>query len=65
MWKRPHEHHLREGHNGLINDIEVIFVDKIDLSDPARWEEFWKTKLKTVAPCGLNVEEWILMSSLW
>ena len=65
MWKRPREHFLSEGHNGLINDVEVIFIDKTDPSDPARWEEFWITKLRTVAPYGLNVEEWILMSSLW
>ena len=60
-----HEHFLSKGHNGLINDIEIIFIDKTDPSDPARREEFWRTKLKTFAPYSLNVEEWLLMSSLW
>ena len=52
-----HENLLREGHNGLINDVEIIFIDKTDPSDPARREEFWRTKLETLAPYGLNVKE--------
>ena len=48
---------LSEGHNGLIYDVEIIFIDKADPSDPTRREEFWRTKLKTLAPYGLNVEE--------
>ena len=52
-----HENLLREGHNGLINDAEVIFIDKTDPSDPARRDEFWRTKLEILAPYGLNVKE--------
>ena len=47
---------LSEGHNGLINDVEIIFIDKTDLSEPTRREQFWRTKLKTLAPNGLDVE---------
>ena len=43
--------------NGLINDVEIIFIDKTDPSDPTRIEDFWRTKLKTLAPYGFNVEE--------
>ena len=32
-----HEHFLSHDHNGLINDIENIFIDK---TDPTRREEF-------------------------
>ena len=62
MQRYLHEHFLSENHNGLINDVESIFIDKTDPSDPTRREEFWKTKLKTLAPYGLNLEEWLLMS---
>ena len=52
-----HEHFLSKGHNGLINDAEIIFADKTDPHDPTRREDFWRTKLKTLAPSDLNVEE--------
>ena len=29
-----HEHFLSHDHNGLINDIEFLFIDKTDPSDP-------------------------------
>ena len=57
MQRCLHEHFLSQSHNGLINNVESIFIDKTDPSDPTRREEFWKTKLKTLAPYGLNVEE--------
>ena len=48
---------LSEGYNGLIDDIEIIFIDKTDPSEPTRREQFWRTKLKTLASYGLDVEE--------
>ena len=57
MQKYFHGHLLIEGHNGLINDVKIVFIDKTDPSDPTRREEFWRNKLKTLAPYGLNVEE--------
>ena len=57
MQKYFHDHFLSEGHNGLIDDVEIVFIDKTDPSDPTRREEFWRNKLKTLAPYGLNVEE--------
>ena len=52
-----HEHFLSHDHNGLINDIEIIFIDKTDPPYPTRREEFWPAKLKTLAPNGPNIEE--------
>ena len=49
-----HEHFLSEGHNGLINDVESIFIDKSDPSDPTRREEFWRTKLRILASYGFE-----------
>ena len=58
MQRYLHEHFLIEGHNSLINGIEIIFIDKTNPSDTTRREEFQRTKLKkTLAPFGLNVEE--------
>ena len=52
-----HEHFLSHDHNDLINDIEIIFIDKTDPSDPTRREELWRAKLKTLAPNGMSIEE--------
>ena len=57
MQRYLHEHFLSKGDNGLINDVEIMFIDKTDPSDPIRREEFRRTKLKTIAPYGLNVVE--------
>ena len=50
-----HEHFLSHDHNGIINDTEIILIDKTDPSDPTR--RVWQAKLKTLAPNGLNIEE--------
>ena len=52
-----HEHFLIHDYNGLINDIQIIFIDKTDPLDPTRRGEFWRAKLKILAPNGLNMEE--------
>ena len=57
MQKYFYDHFLREGHKGLINDIAIVFIDKTDSSNPTRREEFWRKKLETLAPYGLNMEE--------
>ena len=53
MQRYLHEHFLSESQNGLINDVEIVLIDKTDPSDPGRREEF----CKNLAPYGLNVEE--------
>ena len=57
MQKYFHYHLLSEGHNDLINDVEIVFIDKTDPLDSTRREEFRRNKLKTLVPYGLNVEE--------
>ena len=53
MQKYLHDHFLREDHNCLINDVEIIFIDKTDALDPPRTEKFWRTNTLY----GFNVEE--------
>ena len=45
------------GHNGLINDFEIILIGKMDSSDPTRRVFFWMRVLKTIAPLGLNIDK--------
>ena len=47
MQKYFYDHFLREGHNGLINDVETVLIYKTDTSEPTKREEFWRNKLKT------------------
>ena len=35
-----HDHFLTEDHLGLLNNVEITFIDKTDPSDPERREEF-------------------------
>ena len=55
MQKYLHDHFLSEDHDGLLNNVYIILIDKTDPLDPERREEFWRTKLWTLAPLGLNV----------
>ena len=57
MQKYLHNHFISQDHDGLLNNVEVNFIDETDPSDPERGEEFWRTKLRTLAPLGLNIEE--------
>ena len=57
MQKYLHDHFLSEDHDGLLNNVENTLTDKTDPSDPERREEFWRTKLRTLAPLGLNIVE--------
>ena len=57
MQKYLHDHFISQDHDGLLNNVEVTFIDETDPSDPERGEEFWRTKLCTLAPLGLNIEE--------
>ena len=57
MQKYLHDHFLIEDHDGLLNNVEITLTDKTDPSNPERRKKFWKTKLRTLAPLGLNIEE--------
>ena len=50
-------HFLHEDHDDFFNNVEISLIDKTDLLEPQRREEFWRSKLRTVAPLGLNIEE--------
>ena len=57
MQKYLHDHFLSEDQDSLLNNVEINLIDKTDPSDPERRGEFWRTKLFTLAPLGLDIEE--------
>ena len=57
MQKYLHDHFLSEDHDGLLNNVEITLIGKTDPSDAERREEFWRTKLRALAPLGLNIVE--------
>ena len=52
-----HKHFLRPDHNGLLQDVEISFIDKNDPSDPLKREKFWIDTVETFSPKGLNEGE--------
>ena len=48
------EHFATDNHKCFLNDCSVILIDKTDVSNPTRREEYWRKILKTVTPYGLN-----------
>ena len=45
------------GHNGLLNNVSITFIDKTDPSDPLKREDHWRRTFKIMAPFGLNIED--------
>ena len=52
-----HDYFLSKDHDGFLNNVEITLIDRTDPLDPERREEFWRTKLRTLAPLGLKIEE--------
>ena len=45
------------GHNGLMNDCEIIFIDKPIPRILLERNFFWIRVLKTIAPLSSNIDE--------
>ena len=57
MQEHLFRHFSSSGGNGFLNDVCVKFIDKTDLSDPLKRENFCRETLMTMAPYGLNSED--------
>ena len=57
--KDIHDHFLTAGHSGMIEDTNVILIDKTDRMFPKNREKFWMNELQTLSPLGLNTSETI------
>ena len=56
---RVHDHFKLPGHTSIQEDVNIIFIDKTDSTFPKKREKFWIDTLKTMAPDGFNVSEFI------
>ena len=43
----------------FLSDVSVTFIEKTDPSNPLKKENYWKNTLKTFAPNGLNIAEYV------
>ena len=57
MQQHPFEHFNSEGRHCFLDEISITFIDKIDLSEPLKRENYWRSILKTMTPWDLNVED--------
>ena len=48
---------LSKDYDCLFNNGEINFLDKTDPVEPEKREKNLRTKLRTLAPMGLNIEE--------
>ena len=50
-------HFCSSGHFGFLENVLLTFIDKTNLSDPLKWEDYWRSTLKTMALFGFHIEE--------
>ena len=50
-------HFCTSGHCGFLEDVSLTYIDKTDPSDQRKREDHWRSRLKTMASFGLNIEE--------
>lgn len=55
--KHLFEHFQSPGLISLIEDVCVTFIEKTDRFIPTNHKDYWRQKLKTLAPHGLNIEK--------
>ena len=55
MQKYVFRHSSSPERNGFLNDVSVTFIDKTDLSDLLKREDYRGRTLKIMAPFGLKV----------
>ena len=51
-------HFGNEGHERL-RDIEIIIIDKTNITEPCNREGFWAYRLNTFIPKGLNLRDFV------
>ena len=52
-----HSHFLGEKHNGLMNDCDIVIIDKTNPAEQTIREKYWINRLKPMHPSGLNIEQ--------
>ena len=57
MQQNLFEHFTGEGHSGFLDDVSIIFIDKIDPKDPNKRKHYWRHALKIMTTQSLNAED--------
>ena len=57
MLEHLFRHFSSPGHNGFLADVSITFIYKTDLSDPFKWEDYWRRTLKNMVPFEFNIED--------
>ena len=57
MQEHPYKHFSSPGHMRFLNDVSLTLIDKTDGSGPKKREDYWMKTLKSMAPCGLHIED--------
>jgi hypothetical protein len=52
-----YSHFLGEKHNGLMNDCDIVIIDKTNPAEPTIRETYWINRLMTMYPSGLIIEQ--------
>ena len=55
MQEHIFEHFNSEGHTGFLENVSVTFIDKTDLQNSEKRENYWIHTLKAMVPWGLNI----------
>ena len=55
---------MLEEHTQFVSDVSIIFIDKTDLTDPLKKEQYWRHTLKTLVPYDLNVSESVWLHNI-
>ena len=48
----------------FVNDVSIIFIDRIDPTDPLKREQYWRHTLKIFVPYGLNISEGVWLHNI-
>jgi hypothetical protein len=52
-----HAHFFGGKHNGLMNDCDIVIIDKTNPAEPTIRETYWINRPMTMYPSGLNIEQ--------
>ena len=56
MQEHLYEHFYSDGHV-FLDEVTLTLTNKTDAKDPKNTENYRVRTLKTLAPCGLNIED--------
>ena len=65
MWQHLFDHFTNEGHCSFLENVTITFINKTDPIDPNRREHYWMHTVKEMAPLGLEVKDYLVVSAVF